>query len=282
MDPLDELTEAGLPQTEDTSNEELEEDITPAEDTVQEESQGEPNDDDDDDGLEAAIAAKAEQIANQKLQDALAEERRKQEEAALQYQKSQEEEARKKKLTDSLADTAKKTAEKLKALKVYNEDGEQLAITDDFIQEIVQPWREHNGFVQEAIMDGATTEVYTDLARAAISIVPEEKRQEFATKAGGKPLPDYLKTLVEVNAPNTDFVRRLTEEKEVAEKAAYARGFAKGRKAPLGSPENPSQTPVVRGDKPDLTTLSGAARALANGQIDEIKFNELRKQIRGL
>lgn len=269
-----EPNEATQDEEEDTSTQEQDE-VTPKSGEMVHEGNDDASDDDDEDPVEAAAAARAQQLINEALRKREEEEAVRRAEEAAAVQLAQLEEEKKKKLNESFTNTVKKTRDALAKLPLRDEDGNPLKLTDDMIQEIVEPWREQNGFVQQQIDGTAQSKVYSDLAQAVISLIPADKQQEFAKKAGGKPLTEYLKTFAELHAPNSDFAKKLTEDTDVKTKAAFARGFTKGQKAPVGTPSTPQQGRASSSSKPDLTSVAGAARALHRGEIDEAKFLEV-------
>lgn len=280
---MTEPNEATQDEEEDTTTQEKVE-VTPksnervhAEDADADE---EDEDDDDVDPVEVAVLARL----AQEREKARVEEREiirlQNEAAAAEYRKSQAEEDKKRKLNDSFTETTKMTKAALEKLPLRTEDGDPIRLTEEMIQQFIEPWRTHNGVVQQTINTTAESEVYSNLAQAAASLVPKDKLEEFAKRAGGKPLGEYLKVVAELSAPDTDTVKNLAEDYEVKVKAAYARGFAKGQKAPPGTPATPQQSNSGgRGDKKeDISSVSGAARALSKGQIDEAKFLEILRK----
>lgn len=271
--------EADLTKEEDTAKAKELAEVTPkSEGTVHDgdDANADDNDDDDDeDPIEEAVKARTEQIVRQALEAERRAEQSRRAAEADEYRKAQAEEEKKKKLNDSFVNTAKRTRDALSKLPLRDEDGNAIKLTDEVIQEFVEPWREHNGLVQQAIDGTAEARVYSNLAQAAISLIPADKHEEFAKRADGKPIAEYLKTIAELNAPTTEFVKNLQEDADVKVKAAFARGFAKGQKAPPGTPSTPQQSSINRGAKPDLTSVSGAALALSRGEIDDAKFLEI-------
>lgn len=276
MDEQDNQNEADQANAEDTTTSKEQVDVTVKAGTVQDgdDANSDEEDDDDEDPTEALIVARA----NQAVRDALAkkaeEDRAAQEAANAVAYKAHQEEETKKKLNESFVKSSKKTLEALQKLSLRDEDGQPIKLTDDMVQTFIEPWNEHNGFVTQTKDGDAEARVYTNLAQAALSVVPTDKHEEFSKRANGKPLSEYLKAIVELDAPNSEFVKKLVEDSDVKVKAAYARGFSKGQKAPPGTPANPTQTAVARG-KTDITTVSGAALALSKGEIDDAKFLEI-------
>src|SRR3990167_2394289 len=124
-------------------------------------------------------------------------------------------------------ETAIKTArDKLKSVKVKNEDGDDVVINlpDDFFEEAVaKPFQAHNANVREVVQ----ADVLNALADAALNTLPDSSREDFITKATAKPLTEWLQTYAETQAPNTQFVKTLQREVDVQVKAATARGFAR-------------------------------------------------------
>lgn len=248
---------------------------------VQDENVENPNDDEEEDPLkdyEAAILARERERIRKEEQDRLAKERA-DEQAELQRQAAVA--AAKEKLNDSLKNHTKRVREAVEKLPIRDELGDPLKLTDAQLQEFIQPLIDLNGEVQQTMGTTAEQVVYQRLANAALEVIPAEKHEEFAKKAGDKPLKDYLQTIVELNAPNTEYAKTLQADFDVKLKAAYARGFARGQKAPPGTPTTPEQRDVNRGETVDTTSLAGAARALSRNLITEAEFLEIRKKLRG-
>lgn len=276
----DNQNEADKDDSEGTTGTKEQVEATPKSSTVQDgdDNADEDEEDDDEDPIEVAAVARAQQLVRDALAKRDEEERIARDVANAVAYKAQQEEETKKKLNESFVKSAKRTKDALEKLPLRDEDGNAIKLTDEVIQQFIEPWNEHNGFVTQTKTNDAEAVVYTNLAQAALSIVPADKHEEFSKRANGKPLPEYLKAIVELDAPNSEYAKKLQEDADVKVKAAYARGFAKGQKAPPGTPATPQQSSVNRGAKPDLTTLAGAARALAKGDIDEAKYLEILRK----
>lgn len=179
-------------------------------------------------------------------------------------------------LRASFQNAIKESRELLTSLPIFNEDGERVQISDEQFQKFVaEPFQKHNATVQQL----AQMAVYANLAQVAFESIPESLRASFSEKAQGKPLDEWLLTYAEVMAPHTEKYKALEKDKEVAIKAAEARGYARARKAPVATPRQGEERILT--NTPDLSTYSGAARALANGQIDDAQFREIIKKLRG-
>lgn len=180
-------------------------------------------------------------------------------------------------LRQSFEDATKATKSLLDGLEIYDKDGDRVQFDEKAIQTFIAPWQKHNLGVQQS----ATHKSYVDLAEAIVNVLPAGAREDFSKNAANKPLDQYLKVAFESYAPNSSFVKNLEEEKKVAVKAAEARGFAKGQKAPPGTPPNVSERKSAPpSEAPDLTSLFGAASALRKGQITEAQYVEVHRKLR--
>lgn len=178
-------------------------------------------------------------------------------------------------LNTSYADSVKAMRKQFESLTVYDEDGEPVKWDDQTFQKFVAPWQEHNTKMQTA----GVTKGYSDWSEAVVKVLPASAREEFAKKAHQKPLAEYLKTFAELYAPQTDFAKTAKADTEVKLKAAEARGFTKGQKAPVGTPRQGNDKPTeARGEVIEIGNLYDAARALAKGQIDDLKYVEYHKK----
>ena len=180
-------------------------------------------------------------------------------------------------INKSFEDSIKQTKELLDNLEIYDKDGDPVKFDEKAFQQFINPWQKHNLGVQQA----ATHKSYVDLAEAIVKILPSSARDEFAKNATNKPLDEYLKLAFESYAPHSGHTKTVDEDVKLKIKVAEARGFAKGQKAPPGSPHNISERKVTPDEQaPDLTTLFGAASALRKGQIDESKYREIHNKLR--
>lgn len=180
-------------------------------------------------------------------------------------------------LRNTLADTIKRTRDGLKGVTVYNEQGVKSTLSDEAIEElVVKPVQQYNATVEQAVQQ----RLYQDLATTAHGTMSEQARADFATKATNKPLDEWLRTYAEVNAPASEYVKTLEREIDVKVKAAEARGFAKGQKAPAGSaPRNTERTASPSSQNLDLSSQLGLATALSTGAISEAEYLERRSKL---
>ena len=181
------------------------------------------------------------------------------------------------KVQETFADVIKAARTGLGKINVKAEDGEELTvgITDEAFEEAVaKPLQRFNAAAEQTY----TQRVYNELATAASTVLPTELHEEFNKQATGKDLPGWIRTLVEVNAPHSEFAKRLTEDKTVAEKAAEARGYARGQKARVGVPKVGEER-FARDTSP-TNSWSGASAALARGDITEGEFRDIVKKLR--
>lgn len=228
------------------------------------------------DPLDAYYAARlAEEQANleEKVRARLLEEQRAQAELARQT-RAQEEAAERSRNAFSLA--AKQTSDMLKGLKIYDENRDELSFSDEAIQTFIQPWQNYNREVAAT----AEARVYGELGVTAMGLLPEEAHENFAKNAADKDLKTYLSVYAESKAPSTEFVKKLLREQETKIAAAEARGYARGQKAPQGTPQSIPDRGIQPSSEFDLTTISGAAGALAAGQIDAARYREIVRTIR--
>lgn len=180
-------------------------------------------------------------------------------------------------LRESFADVLKEARGALSKINVKTDDDEELVIGINdatFEEAVAKPLQRFNATAEQTY----TTRIYNELAEAASSVLPVEAHESFNKAATGKTLPEWIQTLVETQAPYTDFAKTLNREVEVKVKAAEARGYAKGQKAPLGVPKQ-GEGRAARVNT-DLNSWSGAAGALARGDITEAEFRDTVKKIR--
>lgn len=178
---------------------------------------------------------------------------------------------------DSFATATRESFTAWQNLKVYDEDGRQVKLTEDDFQRVVAaPYQKHNATVQAGVMQG----LLQDLAQAALSVIPEADRPTFTERASGKPIDEWLRLVAEHLAPSTEYAKLSTKEIEAKLKAAEARGIAKGRKMPAGTPpQGGERAPGASSSQPDLNTHLGLARALHLGRIDEAEYRERRAKL---
>ena len=178
---------------------------------------------------------------------------------------------------ETFADVLKDARAGLSKITVKTDDDEELSvgITDQAFEEAVaKPMQRFNAVAEQTF----TTRVYNELAEAASSVLPVEAHEDFNKKASGQSLPQWIQTLVETQAPHTAYAKALQREIDVKVKAAEARGYARGQKAPAGvAKAGESRT---RTGSSDLSSWSGAASALARGDITDSEFRDLVKKFR--
>ena len=180
-------------------------------------------------------------------------------------------------LRETFADVLKDARTGLSKITVKTDDNEELSvgITDQAFEDAVaKPLQRFNSIAEQTF----TTRVYNELAEAASSVLPVETHEDFNKKASGQSLPQWIQTLVETQAPHTEYAKTLQREVDVKVKAAEARGYARGQKAPAGVPKTGESR--VRTGNSDLSSWSGAASALARGDITDGEFRDLVKKFR--
>ena len=181
-------------------------------------------------------------------------------------------------LRESFADVLKDARTALSRINVKSPETDEeltIGITDAAFEEAVaKPLQRFNATAESTY----TQRIYNELAEAASSVLPVEAHEDFNKKASGKALPEWIQTLVETQAPHTDYAKALQREVEVKVKAAEARGYARGQKAPVGVPKA-GESRAPRGNT-DMNSWSGAAGALARGDITEAEFRDAVKKIR--
>ena len=181
------------------------------------------------------------------------------------------------KLRETFADVLKDARTGLSKITVRTDDDEELSvgITDQAFEDAVaKPMQRFNAIAEQTF----TTRVYNELAIAASSVLPVEAHEGFNKAASGQALPQWIQTLVETQAPHTEYAKSLQREIDVKVKAAEARGYARGQKAPAGVPKGSPER--VRTGTSDLTSWSGAASALSRGDITDAEFRDLVKKFR--
>ena len=257
-------TEDAGPGTEDAPSDvtaQGDPDVT-ADDTDSDDGGGDPLED----AIRARLDLERERILGEVKNEVLA-----QREAEEQGRRRSAEASR---LRDAFGDATKEARSAWHSLKVYDEDGNPAALPDDLFERIVaQPYQRYNATAQ----DVAQGLVLSHLAEAAMSTLPAEAREEFARRAANRPLEEWLDTYSELRAPHTSSAKTLSKELEAKLKAERARGYRDGQRQPPGPPKqvNESGTP----QSIDRNTISGMARAHAQGQIPDAEYVEfLRKQ----
>lgn len=272
----DEVTEAQVENPTGATTEEVE--GTGDEELRVQGNEAETPNDDDVDPLEEMKKLWEAEALERVREEALEQARKEKEDNDRLAEAARQAQLRSEQAKNRFAEASKKAADAIKSLKVYDEDGMEVKLGDDVIQQVINPWHEYN---QNVAID-KETEVYTNLASAVVANLPETAREEFAKRAANKPLQEYIKIYAELAAPIADIEKRLEAKYEEKIKAAEARGMARAQKAMRGTPpQGNSLPPTPDASKPDLTTLSGAARALANGEITAEKYREIHRKFRG-
>lgn len=274
--------------TEDTSvgSEATEEEIaaalpeTPAEGTVPdpEDVTADPDPEEEEDPLEEYYRSRA------ALDEATVRERVRQE-LQEEYEARQAEEHRRalaqaeqKSLRDSFGDAVREAVSKLRSQKFYNEDGEQLQLTDQQLQEmVVAPFQKYNSTAAQVIHGG----LLSTLAETALNSLPRDSREDFTKAAAGKPLDQWFQIYAEHAAKATKFVEQLKREEDVRIKAAEARALARAQKAKPTTPEGVTERPADT-QRTDLTTQLGLARALREGKISDEEYRQQRRKLEGI
>lgn len=261
--------------TEDTSDENTE--VTAnAEDTALDAdvTADTPEDTESEDPVELAIRAAVE-LERARLVDearAAAEADRRAEQSRLRAEDDS------KALRDSWAEATKAARAAAKQLRVKTEDGDTITVEldDDTIQStLISPFERHNAKASQA----AQTELFTVLAESAMNSLPEKDREEFAKRAAGQPLDKWLEVYREMAAPHTTAVKSRDRELDAKIKAAEARGYTKGQRAPAGTARQGSETSRASNGSVDLTTQFGLADALSKGLLTELEYLEKRKAL---
>lgn len=278
---MEDETEAQKPSSEANEVKEAEKNPLPTSDGTdtkagEVQSDGQNTDGDDDEDPIEAYKKTFEETKAAKLREELLEQIRKEEEERQnQAREIAQANERRERAKSSFADTAKTVAEKVKSLKVYDEDGNPVIINE---QEFIEPWNTYNITVHS----DKEAEVYSSLAQAVVDNLPTDARDEFAKRADRKPLNEYLKIANELYAPKSEYVKRLEDDYKEKIAAAEARGFAKGQKSRSGTViQGAERSTPPSSDSVDLTTISGAASALAKGLINDEKYREVYRKLRG-
>lgn len=261
--------------TEDASAEDTEVTAEDAEDTaLNADVTADDNDTTEEDPVELAIRAAVELERSRLIDEARAAaeaDRR----ADQQRQRAEEDT---KLLRDSWAEATKTARAAAQTLRVKTEDGDVISVTldDDTIQsQIIAPFERHNAKASLA----AQTEVFTTLATAAMESLPESQREEFAKRAAAQPLDKWLEVYREMAAPHTNAIKDRARAEDAKIKAAEARGYTKGQRAPAGTARQGSETSRAGNGSVDLTTQFGLADALSKGLLSESEYIEKRKAL---
>lgn len=185
-----------------------------------------------------------------------------------------EQEAEKQK--SDFADAAKKTHEAALALEVYDANGDPLKLDNDTVQKFIEPWQAYNTNRETAMQQL----VYGNMANVVVNSLSEEARAEFAKRANGKPLDEYFSHYVELKAADTEAYKKLEADVALKVAAAEARGYAKGQRAPAGTPpvsggvEHPITAKTV------INNLFDAAVALSKDEITQEEYLKIDTKFR--
>lgn len=254
-------------------DDEDEEDINTPDDTDDDDERLQSEDDDDEDPIAKAvqlgIEAERERIrqeTEQELSHQYEERQRLEQEEQEKYQAQQ-------RLLDSFGETVKEIRSGIKKIRIRDQSGNPIDVEldDDLIQEkIIKPL---NSFNQNGLK-AANLELSQNLGRAAIEALPDAARDDFIRNGSNKPLNDWISTFGESYAPHSSYAKSLEKRHKAEIDAAEARGRARAKNQPVGQPRTRESQSAAK-PKTDLTTSSGLARALANGDISQDKFREL-------
>ena len=222
-------------------------------------------DEDDEDPVEAAVQARLAQEADKMAEAAMERARREHDERELTAAQRRAADAEAERLANSFANAIRESYAAAKQNVRYTDgDGNELTMDDRTFEEVVvKPMQKFNSTAEQAYQ----MRIYGILAQSALDSLPADQRDAFAKQAAGKPLPEWLKTYAEMLAPHTSFAKSIEKDTETKVKAAEARAFVKGQKAPGGTPKvtggRTNQT-----NQPDLSTAFGIGDALGKGLID--------------
>ena len=252
--------EKALPKPEDTEDSKI---------TGQSESDDETNEEDDGPDPIELFKETFKKVELEKLQRE-AVEQAKREMAAEQAAQQQEQAAKliQEKLSESFEKSIKDARQAVLGLKFYDEDGNNVRVSDEDFQKIVKPWNDHNSQVTTL----TTQKIYSDVATAVNSLLTQAEQQEFFRRANDKPLSDYFSIFADLMAEKTPTYKKLKEDQEVAVSAAEAKGFARGQKGPKGTPKQENERNVEGKGKIYDGSLASAARAVAAGQMSSEEY----------
>lgn len=221
--------------------------------------------------IEAAVAARLVALQEQ----ARAEAKREVEERVEAERRAAEEASQFAELQNTFGSTIRELRANLGGIKVATDTGDERALTDDeFERFIAQPLQRYNQKGEQA----ASVKVLSALAQAALSTLPETMRPEFDKRARNKPLDQWLSEFAEIKAEQTSWAKKQKADMEAAVRAAEARGFKRGQGSQAAPPTQNKDS-----SKPNATvdrsTLSGAAKALAQGLITDAEYREIHNKI---
>ncbi len=224
------------------------------------------SDEDDIDPVEAAVQARLAQEADKMAEAAFERALRESEKRAESERQRRLEAEEAEKLNNSFSTAIREAYEASKAkIRYTDDDGNERSIDDATFEEVVvKPMQKFNSTAEKAYQ----MRIYGVLAQSAMESLPADVREKFAEQAAGKPLPEWLKTYAEMQAPHTSYAKSSVKDMETKVKAAEARAFVKGQKAPAGTPKADGER-SVQTNQPDLTTAFGIADAKAKGLVDD-------------
>lgn len=259
-------------------------DMTGADETPNEDVTGdttevvtEPASDEDEDALEAYYKARRAREALEQ-EDENARVQRLVEEEIRRRRSQERDETEAQARNAAYQETVRNIYTTLKSRKFYDEDGEETTISDQDVQAVINQVNTMNSRQKEVI--GAA--LSDRLAEEALSRLPVDVRDQFAKDASNLDIGEWLVRFAEMYAPKTKHSQKLEADREVAIRAAEARGRRTGQKDPAGSPptapEAGAAKPVVQYNLE--TSAYDRARALRNGDISEVQFRELERKAR--
>ena len=249
--------EGGLADTEDQDEESKVTDQ--AGDTLQTEQ--------DEDPVEVAFKARLESESERIRQEA-EEKARTEFEARLETdRRRQTAEQEAEQLLNSFGSTVREMRDNLKRVTFWDADREEARqLSDAEIEElVVKPAVRYNLRGQQA----EALRLRKELADAALSSLEEPDRKTFIERGTGKDFKDWLSELTEVRAPKTKWAQQFKKDQEAAIKAAEARGYARGQKAPAGTPPTGDGVSTKGRSNIDLSSRGGIARAVKEGLISQ-------------
>ena len=233
------------------------------------------SDDDEEDLIEAAIQARLALEVERKADELAAKKLAIKESELSEAQRKRDSEVEQTKLRESFAEAVKSTRNALKTLEIYDSAGKRVEFTDTAFEDlVVKPFQKHNSEAEKAHQ----SVVVNALTQAALDSLPAEMRSDFTSRAGNKPINEWLKTYAEMYAPNAEAIKELKREEDAKIKAAEARGFAKGQKSKGGSAPNPTER-SANNEQTDLTTQIGLIRAYMGGKLNESEYIERRRKL---
>ena len=224
--------------------------------------------------IEAALAARIDAIRETERQEA----RRELEDIRQQERHRESERVAAEELINSFGSTVREVRDNLKRVKLTNDDGQEITLTDGDIEAlVVNPLQRYNQTGERV----ATTKTLLQLAEAALNTLPEQSREGFIKRAANRPLNDWLTEYAESKAEQTSWAKQSKANQEAAIKAAEARGFKRGQATGTNPPPQGEGTPKQSGGAVDRNSISGAAKALSQGLISEQDYRDIYKKLTG-